>query len=111
MLGDQRPYDDIHSFWSDQYEHKLEYVGDGRIWDQIVIRGSLANSKFLAFYLSKGIMKAACGLNRGGDPELDADGELRACQGLIRAQSPVSEATLADDLVDLTSLIVPAPSG
>jgi 3-phenylpropionate/trans-cinnamate dioxygenase ferredoxin reductase subunit len=42
MLGDQRPYDDIHSFWSDQYEDKLEYVGDARSWDQIVIRGSLA---------------------------------------------------------------------
>jgi len=111
MLGDQRPYDDIHSFWSDQYEDKLEYVGDGRTWDQIVIRGSLAKAQFLAFYLSKGIMKAACGLNRGGDPELDADGELRACQGLIRAQVAVSEAILANDLVDLRSLTVPAPSG
>jgi len=111
MLGDQRPYDDIHSFWSDQYEDKLEYVGDGRTWDQIVIRGSLAKSQFVAFYLSKGIMKAACGLNRGGDPELDADGELRACQGLIRAQVALSEATLADDEVDLRSLTVPAPTG
>jgi 3-phenylpropionate/trans-cinnamate dioxygenase ferredoxin reductase subunit len=111
MLGDQRPYDDIHSFWSDQYEDKLEYVGDSRTWDQIVIRGSLAKSQFLAFYLSKGIMKAACGLNRGGDPELDADGELRACQRLIRAQVAVSEAALADDQVDLRSLTVPAPTG
>ena len=111
MLGDQRPYDDIHTFWSDQYEDKLEYVGDGRTWDQIVIRGSLATSQFLAFYLSKGILKAACGLNRGGDPELDADGELRACQGLIRAQVALSEATLADDQLDLRSLTVPAPSG
>ncbi len=110
MLGDTRPYDDIHTFWSDQYEDKLEYVGDGRTWDQIVIRGSLANSQFLAFYLSKGIMKAACGLNRGGDPELDANGELRACQGLIRAQVAISEATLADDQVDLRSLTVPAPT-
>ena len=107
MLGDQRPYDDIHSFWSDQYEDKLEYVGNARTWDRIVIRGSLATSQFLAFYLSKGIIKAACGLNRGGDPELDADGELRACQGLIRAQVAVSEATLADDRVDLRSLTVP----
>ncbi len=111
MLGDQRPYDDIHSFWSDQYEDKLEYVGDARTWDQIVIRGSLAKSQFLAFYLSKGIMKAACGLNRGGDPELDGDGELRACQGLVRAQVAVSEATLADDRVDLRSLTVLAPTG
>jgi 3-phenylpropionate/trans-cinnamate dioxygenase ferredoxin reductase subunit len=110
MLGDQRPYDDIHSFWSDQYEDKLEYVGNARTWDRIVIRGSLATSQFLAFYLSKGIIKAACGLNRGGDPELDADGELRACQGLIRAQVAVSEATLADDRVDLRSLAVPAPT-
>jgi 3-phenylpropionate/trans-cinnamate dioxygenase ferredoxin reductase subunit len=111
MLGDQRPYNDIHTFWSDQYEDKLEYVGDGRTWDQIVIRGSLATSQFLAFYLSKGILKAACGLNRGGDPELDADSELRACQGLIRAQVALSEATLADEQVDLRSLSVPAPSG
>jgi len=111
MLGDQRPYDDIHSFWSDQYEDKLEYVGDGRTWDRVVIRGSLATSQFLAFYLSKGIIKAACGLNRGGDPELDADSELRACQGLIRAQVGLSEATLADDRVDLRSLTVPAPAG
>jgi 3-phenylpropionate/trans-cinnamate dioxygenase ferredoxin reductase subunit len=108
MLGDQRPYDDIHTFWSDQYEDKLEYVGDGRTWDQIVIRGSLAESRFLAFYLSKGIMKAACGLNRGGDPELDPDGELRACLELIRTQAALSEATLADEQVDLRSLAAAA---
>ena len=110
MLGDPRPYDDIHSFWSDQYEDKLEYVGYARTWDQMVIRGSLAKAQFLAFYLSKGIMKAACGLNRGGDPEIDADGELRACQGLIRAQAAVSDAALADDRVDLRSLTAPASS-
>jgi 3-phenylpropionate/trans-cinnamate dioxygenase ferredoxin reductase component len=110
MLGDERPYDDIHSFWSDQYEDKLEYVGDGRTWDQIVIRGSLAKSQFLAFYLSKGIMKAACGLNRGGDPELEADSDLRACQALIQARDAVSEETLADETVDLRSLTVPAPT-
>jgi 3-phenylpropionate/trans-cinnamate dioxygenase ferredoxin reductase subunit len=108
MLGDQRPYDYIHTFWSDQYEDKLEYAGDGRTWDQIVIRGSLAEARFLAFYLSKGTLKAACGLNRGGDPELDPDGELRACLGLIRAQMVLSEATLADEQVDLRSLAVAA---
>ncbi len=107
VLGDRRPYDDIHSFWSDQYEHKLEYVGFARTWDQIVIRGSLAKAQFLAFYLAKGVMKAALGLNRGGDPELD-DGELRACQGLIRAQVALSEATLADDRVELRSLAAAA---
>jgi len=104
MLGDSRPYDDIHSFWSDQYADKIEYVGYARTWDQIVIRGSLATRQFLAFYLSSGMLRAAFGLNRGGDPEIDADSELRACQGLIRAQVPVSAARLADDRVDLWSL-------
>jgi 3-phenylpropionate/trans-cinnamate dioxygenase ferredoxin reductase subunit len=107
-LGDLRPYDDIHSFWSDQYEHKLEYVGFARTWDQIVIRGSLTKAQFLAFYLAKGVIRAVLGLNRGGDPELDADGELRACQGLIRARTALSEATLADDRVDLGSLAAAA---
>jgi len=107
MLGDDRPYDDIHSFWSDQYEDKLEYVGDGRTWDQIVIRGSLATAQFLAFYLSKGILKAACGLNRGGDPELEADSDMRACQGLVQARVAVSAEALADEQVDLRSLAVP----
>jgi 3-phenylpropionate/trans-cinnamate dioxygenase ferredoxin reductase subunit len=106
-LGDRRPFDDIHSFWSDQYEHKLEYVGFVRTWDQIVIRGSLASMQFLAFYLAKGVMKAALGLNRGGDPELE-DGELRACQGLIRAQVALSEVALADDRVGLGSLAAAA---
>ena len=64
----------------------------------------MATLQFLAFYLSNGIMKAAFGLNRGGDPEIDADSDLRACQGLIRAQVPVSDAALADDRVDLWSL-------
>jgi 3-phenylpropionate/trans-cinnamate dioxygenase ferredoxin reductase subunit len=108
VLGDPRPYDDIHSFWSDQYEHKLEYVGFARNWDQLVIRGSLAEAEFLAFYLVNGVMKAALGLNRGGDPEIDADGELRACQRLIRAQLPLLEAMLSDDRVDLRTLLATA---
>jgi len=34
-----------------------------------------------------------------------ADAELRVCQQLIRACAPLSEATLADERVDLRSLI------
>src|SRR5712692_5532894 len=86
VLGSDRPYDDIHSFWSDQSEHKLEYVGFAKTWDQVVIRGSLDAAAFLAFYLENGVLKAACGLNRGGDPELEADSELRAC--IDRGASP-----------------------
>ncbi len=108
MLGTLQAYEYIYSFWSDQYEHKLEYVGFARSWERMVLRGSYDSSKFLAFYLTQGILQAAFGLNRGGDPELDADAELRVCQDLIRGRIRLSEAALADDRVDLRSLN-PAP--
>jgi 3-phenylpropionate/trans-cinnamate dioxygenase ferredoxin reductase subunit len=108
VLGNLQAYEYIYSFWSDQYEHKLEYVGFARSWERIVLRGSYDSRKFLAFYLTQGVLQAAFGLNRGGDPELEADAELRACQDLIRGRIRLSESTLADDRVDLRSLN-PAP--
>jgi len=104
VLSNLQAYDYIYSFWSDQYEHKLEYVGFARSWERIVLRGSYDSRKFLAFYLTQGILQAAFGLNRGGDPELEADAELRACQDLIRGRIRLSETALADDRVDLRSL-------
>jgi 3-phenylpropionate/trans-cinnamate dioxygenase ferredoxin reductase subunit len=104
VLGTLQDYDYIYSFWSDQYEHKLEYVGFARSWERMVLRGSYGSSKFLVFYLTQGILQAAFGLNRGGDPELEADAELRACQDLIRGRVRLSEADLANDQVDLWSL-------
>jgi 3-phenylpropionate/trans-cinnamate dioxygenase ferredoxin reductase subunit len=108
VLGTLQAYEYIYSFWSDQYEHKLEYVGFARSWERMVLRGSSDSRKFLAFYLTQGVLQAAFGLNRGGDPELEADSELRACQDLIRGRIRLSESTLADDRVDLRSL-TPAP--
>jgi 3-phenylpropionate/trans-cinnamate dioxygenase ferredoxin reductase subunit len=104
LLGSSQPYEYMYSFWSDQYEHKLEHVGYATNWDRLVVRGSLESKTFLAFYLTQGIMRAACGLNRGGDPELEADSELRACQQLIGNRVRLSEEALADDRVDLRSL-------
>jgi 3-phenylpropionate/trans-cinnamate dioxygenase ferredoxin reductase component len=104
VLGDPQPYDYIYSFWSDQFEHNLEYVGFARTWEKIVLRGTFESRKFLAFYLTQGVIQAVFGLNRGGDPEIEADSELRACQELIRARVRVSDADLADERVDLRAL-------
>ncbi|HEV3124744.1 MAG TPA: FAD-dependent oxidoreductase [Candidatus Dormibacteraeota bacterium] len=103
VLGSTEAYADIHTFWSDQFEHNLEYVGLARDWDQFVVRGSIEERRFLGFYLKGGVLTAAMGLNRGGDPELDEDSELRACQRLIAERAPLSPATLADEHVDLHS--------
>jgi 3-phenylpropionate/trans-cinnamate dioxygenase ferredoxin reductase component len=104
LLGRREPYDYIYSFWSDQYEHNLEYVGFARSWDRTVLRGSMESRRFLIFYLANGSIQAVFGLNRGGDPEAEADSELRACQELIRARAKPAPHLLADETVDLRSL-------
>lgn len=105
MLGSAQPYDYVHTFWSDQFEDKLEYVGHAREWDQFIVRGSLEDRRFLGFYLKSGALKAVVGLNRGGDPELEADSELRMCQHLIGAHAAPSPDALADERADLRSML------
>lgn len=105
MLGSTIPYDYVHSFWSDQYEHKLEYVGHATNWDQFVVRGSVEERKLVGFYLREGEIHAAVGLDRGGDPELDEDLEMAACARLVAQRARPTLAQLADENVDLWSLV------
>jgi 3-phenylpropionate/trans-cinnamate dioxygenase ferredoxin reductase component len=104
MLGSTAPYDYVHTFWSDQYEHKLEYVGHATQWDQFVVRGSLEERKLIGFYLAGGRVRAAVGLDRGGDPELDHDGEMAACARLVASRARPAPGLLADERTDLRSL-------
>jgi 3-phenylpropionate/trans-cinnamate dioxygenase ferredoxin reductase subunit len=104
MLGATTPYDYVHTFWSDQYEHKLEYVGHALKWDQFVVRGSLDERQLVGFYLTEGQIRAAVGLDRGGDPELDEDSEMAACARLVAQQARPTPAELADEKLDLWSL-------
>jgi len=104
MLGSTAPYDYVHTFWSDQYEHKIEYVGHVAKWDEFAVRGSMEEGKLIGFYLVDGVVRAAVGLDRGGDPELDLDGEMAACARLVAARARPAAAVLADDGTDLWSL-------
>jgi 3-phenylpropionate/trans-cinnamate dioxygenase ferredoxin reductase component len=104
MLGSTAPYDYIHSFWSDQYEHKIEYVGHAAKWDQFVVRGSLEEGKLVGFYLVNGLVQAAVGLDRGGDPELDKDSEMAACARLVAIRARPDPGLLTNEQTDLWSL-------
>ena len=101
MLGALDEYRYLHTFWSDQYEHKLEYVGHVRKWDQFVVRGSSAERRLIGFYLQAGSLRAAVGLNRGGDPELDEGGEMAKAGRLIGRGARPAPAALADEDQDL----------
>ena len=106
LLGGQQPYDYVHSFWSDQYEHTIQYVGFAGSWDRVVFRGRPASRKFLGFYLKDGIVHAVASLNRGGDPEdPKADSELKAAVNLVRNRTAVDPAKLVDEDVDLRRLM------
>jgi 3-phenylpropionate/trans-cinnamate dioxygenase ferredoxin reductase subunit len=104
MLGSTDPYDYIHTFWSDQYDHKLEYAGHATEWDDFVVRGSLEEGKLIGFYIRDGLLVAAVGLDRGGDPELDTDSEMAASARLVGMQARPAADQLTDEGVDLWSL-------
>ena len=104
ILGSTAPYDYVYTFWSDQYEHKIEYVGHVTKWDEFVVRGSVEEGKLVGFYLVDGVVRAAIGLDRGGDPELDHDSEMAASARLVAARARPARGVLADEHTDLWSL-------
>ena len=104
MMGSTAPFDYIHNFWSDQYEHTLQYVGHATRWDNFAVRGNLAEGKFLGFYLLEGVIRAAIGFDRGGDPEYEQDSEMAACARLVAVRARPDPGALADEHADLSAL-------
>jgi len=94
MLGEGTPYDDPHWFWSDQYDHNLQYVGQAVRWDEMVVRGSIEERNFVAFYLDEGRVEGVVGMDRGKD--------VRRARALVR--KTVEPALLKDEDVDLKAL-------
>jgi 3-phenylpropionate/trans-cinnamate dioxygenase ferredoxin reductase subunit len=84
LLDRGSPYDYVHSFWSDQFDQTVEYVGFATEWDSITIEGSLGDQDFIVRYLSGGKLLAAAAMGRGGDPESDEPGELKNIANEIR---------------------------
>jgi 3-phenylpropionate/trans-cinnamate dioxygenase ferredoxin reductase subunit len=96
MLGQRIAYDEIHWFWSDQYDANLQYAGFHTKWQQLVVRGRLDSGSFLACYVNQGRIDAAVGLNRARD--------VRRVMPLIKARRPVNLEQLRNEDVDLRSL-------
>ncbi|MGH2704511.1 MAG: NAD(P)/FAD-dependent oxidoreductase [Actinomycetota bacterium] len=96
MLGSAAPYDELHWFWSDFYDHSLQYAGFHGPWDRLVVRGGEPGAGFVAFYLEHGRLVGVAGVDRAR--------EVRAAMRMIRAGTPVDAGKLADDGVDLREL-------
>jgi 3-phenylpropionate/trans-cinnamate dioxygenase ferredoxin reductase subunit len=97
MLGKGQPYAEVPWFWSDQYDANLQYAGHHTGWDELVVRGSLAERKFAAFYVTGGVVEAVVALDRGR--------EVQRAKRLIASRAPVDTIKLADPEVDLRTLV------
>lgn len=97
MLGSPEPFDDPHWFWSDQYDVNLQMGGFAMTWDEIVVRGSIEERDFTAFYLQDGLVRSVLSIGRPRD--------VRRGMKVIAAQVRPDPAALRDDDVDLATLV------
>jgi 3-phenylpropionate/trans-cinnamate dioxygenase ferredoxin reductase component len=96
ILGRRVPYDEIHWFWSDQYDANLQCAGFHTTWEQLIVRGRLDSDSYLACYVNDGRIDAVVGLNRAKD--------VRRVMPLIKSRRAVDLEQLRDEAVDLRSL-------
>jgi NADPH-dependent 2,4-dienoyl-CoA reductase/sulfur reductase-like enzyme len=60
-----RPYAPTPYFWSDQFSHKIQFVGEARPDDSVVvIEGDPSEDRFVAVYGRDGRLVAALGMRR-----------------------------------------------
>jgi len=100
MLGSPDPYDEVHWFWSDQYDTNIQSAGHVSDWTNPLIRGDLETRSFVAFSLRDGRIVGAVAVNRGKD--------LRRSIALIKAKAVVDPAKLADPDTDIRSALATA---
>ena len=95
MLGQGIEHDVVPYFFSDLADwSSMEYVGPGS--GETVVRGSLADGDFTAFYVDDGRVTAALTVGRSDD--------LEPAQRFIVERTSVDPAALADEGTDLASL-------
>ena len=100
LLGANAAFDDPHWFWSDQYDVNIQMAGVTASGDEVVVRGSMEDRTFSAFFLSGDVLVAAVSVNRPRD--------VRRAMPLIRAGARPDPEALKDEGVDLRTLL-PGP--
>ncbi len=95
MLGRGVEHDVVPYFFSDLADWaSMEYVGPGS--GDPVVRGSLENGDFTAFYVDDGRVTAALTVGRSDD--------LEHAKRMLVERTPVDPAALADESKDLSSI-------
>jgi 3-phenylpropionate/trans-cinnamate dioxygenase ferredoxin reductase component len=93
MTGEERSYDPVPYFWSEQFGRMLQYVGDHRGADRLVWRGATNTARWAACWLAGERLVAVLtvGLPR----------DLQQGRRLIESAVPVDAIRVADPAVPL----------
>ena len=98
IVGQKKEYNQIPWFWSDQYDHKLQIVGLSGEHDEVILKGSMEEKRFLVFYLKRGHLISVNAVN---SPK-----EFLICKNLvankIKLTSDIILEKPVESLVELT---------
>ena len=101
MAGARRPYDLLTYVWSDIFDLHLEFAGDEREHDQILLRGKLEDLSCIMLYLQHHRLTAYFAINANNK-------ELPPLQKLIKNKKDLTgrETALQDQSVPLKGLLM-----
>ena len=99
LCGVSKAYNSLPWFWSDQYDLKLQIAGLSQGYDQVFIRGDIAQGRsFAAFYFKQGKLISADCVNR---PQ-----EFMLSKKLIFQGLEIAPERLIDESVPVKSLLL-----
>jgi 3-phenylpropionate/trans-cinnamate dioxygenase ferredoxin reductase subunit len=93
LTGDDKPYDGLPWFWSDQGDDKLQIVGLTTGYDRVVLRGEPAQKAFSAFCYEGDKLLGIESVNRAGEHMFG--------RRLLAAGGSISPEQAADQSFDL----------
>ncbi len=96
IMGKKTAYNQIPWFWSDQYDHKLQIVGLSGDHDEVLMRGSQEESKFMLFYLKEEEIIAIDAVN---NPK-----EFLICRKLVENKVKISPEDILNQSKNLNDL-------
>lgn len=64
MLINERPFQAVPFFWTEQFGVALRYVGHAHRWDRVEIEGDVAQGAFIARYYDRDLHRASAGVGR-----------------------------------------------
>jgi 3-phenylpropionate/trans-cinnamate dioxygenase ferredoxin reductase subunit len=100
MAGLELPFVEVPWFWSDQYRMNIQYVGAGLPWDETVVRGRFGQPPFTVFYLERGRLRAAAGVDDGRT----VSRARRLMASRVEVPEDILRQFLADPAADLREL-------